>query len=145
MGVLYSDPQAMVDVLQTWMHPTTLEETFASVLNFLVLPFSSVTGCCPFSVLVTDVPNPAFMSAPFDGFWDVVHMLYWCAWINILIGTFNALPLGPLDGGQMLREGVKSFLAKCGKEQYASSLCGMITNLLIVVIIIPIIMPYFFQ
>jgi hypothetical protein len=49
-----------------------------------------------------------------------------------------------LDGGQMLHEGLKSFLATFGKEQYADPLCSMITNLLILAIIIPIIMPYFF-
>ena len=96
-------------------------------------------------MLVTVTPDPAFLAAPFDGFWEVIHVLYWCAWVNILLGTFNALPIGPLDGGQMLREGVKSFLTKRGKEEYAQPICSMITNLLIVVIVIPIIMPYFFR
>ncbi|MCZ9312432.1 MAG: site-2 protease family protein [Methanocorpusculum sp.] len=145
MGVVYGQPQAIVDTLHAWTHPATPGEALVSVLNFLVLPFSSITGSSSFAMLVTDTPDPAYLSAPFEGFWEVVHVLYWCAWVNILLGTFNALPLGPLDGGQMLREGVKSFLAKRGKEQYALPLCSMITNLLIVVIIIPIIMPYFFR
>ncbi|MCZ0860428.1 site-2 protease family protein [Methanocorpusculum sp. MG] len=145
MGVVYGQPQAIVDTLHAWTHPATPGEALVSALNFLVLPFSSITGSSSFAMLVTDTPDPAYLSAPFEGFWEVVHVLYWCAWVNILLGTFNALPLGPLDGGQMLREGVKSFLAKRGKEQYALPLCSMITNLLIVVIIIPIIMPYFFR
>lgn len=145
MGVVYGQPQAIVDTLHAWTHPTTPGGVLVSALNFLVLPFSSITGGSSFSILVTDTPDPAFLSAPFEGFWEVVHVLYWCAWVNILLGTFNALPLGPLDGGQMLREGVKSFLAKRGREKYAQPLCSMITNLLIVVIIIPIIMPYFFR
>ncbi|MDR0980316.1 MAG: site-2 protease family protein [Methanocalculaceae archaeon] len=145
MGVLYGNPQAITDTLHAWTHPTTPADMLVSALNFLVLPFSSITGSSSFAILVTDTPDPAFLSAPFEGFWEVVHVLYWCAWVNILLGTFNVLPLGPLDGGQMLREGVKSFLTKRGKEQYAQPLCSMITNLLIVVIIIPIIMPYFFR
>jgi membrane-associated protease RseP (regulator of RpoE activity) len=144
MGVLYGDPQAITDTLHAWMHPTTFEKMFVSVLNFLVLPLSSITGSCSFAVLVTDTPDPAFLSTSFNGFWDVVHVLYWCAWVNFLLGAFNSLPIGPLDGGQMLREGLKSFLAMFGKERYTGPLCSMITNLLILVIIIPIIMPYFF-
>ena len=136
MGVLYGDPQAITDTLHAWTHPETLGDVLVSALNFLVLPFSSLAGSSSFGMLVT---------APFDGFWEIIHVLYWCAWVNILLGTFNALPIGPLDGGQMLREGVKSFLAKRGKEEYALPLCSVITNLLIVVIIIPIIMPYFFR
>ncbi|HJK09667.1 MAG TPA: site-2 protease family protein [Methanocorpusculum sp.] len=145
MGVLYGDPQAITDTLHAWTHPETLGDVLVSALNFLVLPFSSLAGSSSFGMLVTDTPDPAFLSAPFDGFWEIIHVLYWCAWVNILLGTFNALPIGPLDGGQMLREGVKSFLAKRGKEEYALPLCSVITNLLIVVIIIPIIMPYFFR
>ena len=145
MGVLYGNPQAITDTLHAWTHPSTPGDALVAAMNFLVLPFSSITGGSSFSILVTDTPDPAFLSAPFEGFWEVIHILYWCAWVNILLGTFNALPLGPLDGGQMLREGVKSFLARRGKEQYAQPVCSMITNLLIVVIIIPIIMPYFFR
>lgn len=145
MGVLYGNPQAITDMLHVLTHPSTPGQALVSVLNFLVLPFSSFTGSSSLSILVTDTPDPAFLSAPFEGFWEVVHVLYWCAWVNILLGTFNALPLGQLDGGQMLHEGVKSFLAKRGKEPYALPVCSMITNILIVVIIIPIVMPYFFR
>ncbi|MDV0443773.1 site-2 protease family protein [Methanorbis rubei] len=145
MGVFYGDPKAVTDTLQAWTHPTSPAGAVVSFLNFLVLPFSSITGNNAFSMLVTDTPDPAYLSAPFEGFWEVVHIFYWCAWVNILLGTFNALPLGPLDGGQMLREGVKSFLTKRGKGDYTQAFCSMITNLLIVVIIIPIIMPYFFR
>ncbi len=145
MGVYYGNPKTVTDTLYAWTHPSSPMGAVVSFLNFLVLPFSSITGGNSFSMLVTDTPDPAYLSAPFEGFWEVVHILYWCAWVNILLGTFNALPLGPLDGGQMLREGVKSFLAKRGKEGYAQTVCSMITNLLIVVIIIPIVMPYFFR
>ena len=146
MGVVYGQPQLVVDTLHAWTHPSSPLGAVVSALNFLVLPFSSITGGSnPLSILVTETPDQAYLAAPFDGFWEVVHVLYWCAWVNILLGTFNALPLGPLDGGQMLREGVKSFFAKRGKEKYAQPFCSMITNVLIVVIIIQIIMPYFFR
>ncbi|MDR3102475.1 MAG: site-2 protease family protein [Methanocalculaceae archaeon] len=145
MGILYGDPQAITYTLHAWTHPATPAEMFASALYFLMLPFASITDSSWFSILTTDTPDPAFLSAPFEGFWDIVHVLYWCAWMNILLGTFNALPIGPLDGGQIIREGVKSFFAKCGKEEYAQPFCSVITNVLVAVIIIPIIMPYFIR
>ena len=36
-------------------------------------------------------------------FWGLAALLYWIVWINLMLGTFNALPAGPLDGGQMFR------------------------------------------
>jgi membrane-associated protease RseP (regulator of RpoE activity) len=44
------------------------------------------------------------------GFWVLANGLYWIFWINLMLGTFNALPAGPLDGGQMLRETLKDGL-----------------------------------
>jgi membrane-associated protease RseP (regulator of RpoE activity) len=145
MGVLCGEPQTMIDTLHAWTHPTTPREALVSALTFFTLPFSPITKNSSFSVLVANTPDPAFLSASFDGFWEIVHVLYWCAWINILLGTFNALPLGPLDGGQMLYEGIKNLLAKCDRERFAGPLYNMLTNLLIIVIIIPIVMPYFFH
>ncbi|HJK00708.1 MAG TPA: site-2 protease family protein [Methanocorpusculum sp.] len=144
MGILYSDPRTITDMLHALTHPSTMNQMLVSVLSFLMLPFSSIDVSSSLSILVIDTPDPVFLSAPFGGFWELVHLFFWCAWINVLLGTFNALPLGPLDGGQMLRECVKNLLSKCDMERYTLSLCRIITNLLIVVIIVPIIMPYFF-
>lgn len=58
------------------------------------------------------------MAAPYNGLFTVhgpfaflppaiyfgaATLLYWIVWINLMLGTFNALPAGPLDGGQMFR------------------------------------------
>ncbi|HVL49088.1 MAG TPA: site-2 protease family protein [Candidatus Thermoplasmatota archaeon] len=69
----------------------------------------------PFFVLLTgvDVLNAPYTSffvveGPLAGmpawaFFMVANALYWLFWLNLMLGTFNALPAGPLDGGQMLR------------------------------------------
>lgn len=44
---------------------------------------------------MADLPPPVF--------WGLAALLYWIVWINLMLGTFNALPAGPLDGGQMFR------------------------------------------
>jgi len=36
-------------------------------------------------------------------FYGAATLLYWVMWLNLMLGTFNALPAGPLDGGQMFR------------------------------------------
>ncbi len=42
-------------------------------------------------------------SLPPTAFYVTATMLYWLFWLNLMLGTFNALPMGPLDGGQMFK------------------------------------------
>ena len=37
-------------------------------------------------------------------FWILANILYWLAWMNLLLGMSNALPLFPLDGGLLFRD-----------------------------------------
>ena len=39
-----------------------------------------------------------------SGFWLVANLLFWLAWMNLLLGLSNALPLVPLDGGLLFRD-----------------------------------------
>lgn len=50
------------------------------------------------------LPEPVFLST--------AAILYWLVWINIMLATFNALPAGPLDGGQMLRATLRDRLMR---------------------------------
>lgn len=51
---------------------------------------------------VYDLQGPFAGWSP-DAFYTVVYILFWIVWIDLTLGVFNALPAGPLDGGQMLR------------------------------------------
>lgn len=55
----------------------------------------------PFEPLYT-VQGP-LAAVPGPVFWMVTNSLYWVFWLNLMVGTFNALPLGFLDGGQMFK------------------------------------------
>lgn len=55
----------------------------------------------PYSALFT-VSGP-LAALPPAAFFGLAAFLYWVVWLNLMLGTFNALPAGPLDGGQMFR------------------------------------------
>lgn len=145
IGVSFSEPSAITKTLDTLMHPTSPLGAAGSLLTFIVIPFSSIAGTDVLSFLIVDAPDPAILQSPFAGFWEIIHILFWCAWVNILLGIFNALPIGPFDGGQMLRESLRAWFIRRGKdERVAFSICRSISYVLVLLIVIPLIMPYFF-
>lgn len=145
IGVSFSEPSVITDTLDTMIYPSSLLGAAGSFLTFVALPFSSIIGTDVLSFLIVDTPDPAILAAPFAGFWEIIHLLYWCAWLNILLGIFNALPLGAFDGGQMLRESLRAWYIKHGKdERRAFTICRTISYVLVMMIVIPLIMPYLF-
>jgi membrane-associated protease RseP (regulator of RpoE activity) len=46
------------------------------------------------------------------GFWILADGFYWLFWLNFMVGTFNALPLLPLDGGHMYKDVVLKLLRR---------------------------------
>lgn len=49
---------------------------------------------------------------PAPVFFGIATLLYWIVWIDLMLGTFNALPAGPLDGGQMLKATLRDRLMR---------------------------------
>jgi len=45
-------------------------------------------------------------------FWVGANILYWLAWMNLLLGLSNTLPLFPLDGGLLFRDYIASIAAR---------------------------------
>jgi len=42
----------------------------------------------------------------------VVNVLFWTAWINLVVGQFNLFPTYPLDGGHIVRTMTESFVSR---------------------------------
>ena len=64
----------------------------------VLLPPTFQQGFVPYS----DLMAPKYTSTVFgDAFAPVANMLFWLWFINFNVGIFNALPIGPLDGGQL--------------------------------------------
>ena len=99
LGISFMEPKTLTSAVDMLTHPKSLSEAAGSFMAFLILPFSSMMGADVLSFVVADTPDQAILAAPFFGFWGIVHLLFWCAWLNLLLGIFNALPLGGLDGG----------------------------------------------
>jgi membrane-associated protease RseP (regulator of RpoE activity) len=83
------------------------------------------------------VPNPLF--------WGFLHLIFWTGWINLVVGTFNAIPMVPLDGGYIMREGIASFMKKRGWERFTDNLVLTISWAMLFLLVSVIAIPYLFQ
>ena len=106
--------------------------TPAQIKQTLVWPFASSYGPLAGAVYWLVLPLAALepvggstthyfvLSGPLAGlgtgnFWIVANLLYWLAWMNLLLGLSNALPLVPLDGGLLFRDFMASIAARWRK------------------------------
>lgn len=74
---------------------------------YLSYPFVTFTGLVP-DVMAEPFSSQFTPAGPLGGlpepvFFGLATLLYWIVWLNLMLGTFNALPAGPLDGGQMFK------------------------------------------
>ncbi|MDV2481478.1 PDZ domain-containing protein [Methanoculleus sp. Wushi-C6] len=95
------------------------------------------------AILLADTPEQVAWEEPFPFFWGTVHLIFWTGWFNLLVGMFNAIPIVPLDGGYMMREGVERVFDRLGLSRYAqrvaASISGFVTVMLILLITMPMI------
>jgi len=135
MGVEYYDGMAVKTAVGTMISPLGFFE-------FLIVPFASGDGAQYLRILAFDTPDTSYYQVPFAGFWDAIHILFWCAWININVGIFNAIPMVPLDGGYIFKEGVDRLLDRRGLIRYSGYVVGAVSYVMIVVLISLLVLPY---
>lgn len=72
-----------------------------------------VSGLSPAPPELESLYRPAGAMAGLGGaFWPLANTFYWLFWLNFMVGTFNALPMLPLDGGHMYKDAVLSLLKR---------------------------------
>ena len=89
---------------------------FGNILQItLFLPLQ--TTIMPFHSPITEIytiEGPLSILPP-SVFWMLANLLYYTFWLNFLVGTFNALPAVPLDGGIPFRDTVDYLAEKVGR------------------------------
>jgi len=135
MGVHYYDSAMVMDQVDQGL-------SVGGFFRFLTIPFDPSMGGQALRVLAFETPESQFYQEPFPGFWGVVHLLFWCAWININVGIFNAIPMIPLDGGYILKEGVERLFERRGLGKYALPVITFVSSLMLVMLFSIIAIPY---
>lgn len=135
MGVYYYSGSAVIGAVQNSASPL-------GFLMLLTVPFNMSADGQFLRILAFDTPATEFYSVPFDQFWVLVNVLFWSGWININLGIFNAIPMVPLDGGYILKEGVERVLDRKGLIRYAQPIVSVISTFMIVMLISLVALPY---
>jgi membrane-associated protease RseP (regulator of RpoE activity) len=110
LGVGYSLSPS--ELKQTLVWPLGSDQgPLTGTVYWLILPLASLE---PVSGPTTQWYH---LSGPLAGvgtvaFWILANILYWLAWMNLLLGLSNCLPLFPLDGGLLFRDFAASIAAR---------------------------------
>jgi membrane-associated protease RseP (regulator of RpoE activity) len=135
MGVQYYDGDSVKSTIEGMLSPL-------GFFQFLIIPFANDTSIQFLRILAFDTPETSYYQVPFYGFWDMIHLLFWCAWINLNVGIFNAIPMVPLDGGYIFKEGVDRLLDRRGLLKYSGYVTSTVSYLMLVVLVSLIALPY---
>ncbi|MGI0035278.1 MAG: M50 family metallopeptidase [Nitrososphaera sp.] len=94
----------------------------------LLLPPTFAPGAVPYS----DLMAPKYTSSVFgSAFAPIANLLFWLWFINFNVGIFNALPIGPLDGGQLYG----AMIEKRAKSKVLAKNANMLLTLVMVAIV----------
>ncbi|RQD82533.1 MAG: PDZ domain-containing protein [Methanocalculus sp. MSAO_Arc2] len=138
MGVTYYDSERVVTVFGNLASPE-------GMLYLLIAPLNIVPGAEFLRVIPYESVESTYLQVPFDRFWSVIHLLFWIGWINIMVGIFNALPMLPLDGGHILREGLNRLLERRGLSRYVDGIVASVSWAVLFMLMTPILLPYLFH
>ncbi|QSZ66838.1 PDZ domain-containing protein [Methanofollis aquaemaris] len=123
MGIYYYQPQIVTNTAESIL---SVPGFFLFISIPLAHLYNPVIGQ-HLLILTSPSPDIQFFTVPFPYFWETVHLLFWMAWININVGIFNAIPMLPLDGGYILKEGLDRVLEPRGLKRYSQTIISAIT------------------
>ena len=109
---------------------------FTSPLGLLAPP-TFVQGMVPYSDFMAD----KYTSPIFGSYYTIpANLFFWLWFINFNVAIFNALPIGPLDGGQLYNALIdKKTQNKKGFLRHSSKL---LTYGMVIVVVLSIALPY---
>jgi membrane-associated protease RseP (regulator of RpoE activity) len=82
-------------------------------------------------------------------FWGIVNTFYWIFWINLAVALFNALPIGPLDGGFIFNDALGLLVKKLKndmviekREKLVKRISLIISLIILSLVLFPVIFKY---
>ncbi|MHB8585587.1 MAG: site-2 protease family protein [Thermoplasmatota archaeon] len=111
LGIGFVNTAYVADFHAALIHPLASPGNFALYLYYPFVAFFQFDPlAAPYSGWIHVHGALAFLSVG-----EVIAVglaFYWIFWLNFMIGTFNMLPAGFLDGGQMFQTALKSWLMR---------------------------------
>jgi membrane-associated protease RseP (regulator of RpoE activity) len=119
VGVTFLTPTDFRNTL-VWPLGSSAGPTVGAIY-WLVLPLATLEPVAGSNAQYYHLTGPLAGMDP-STFWILANILYWLAWMNLLLGMSNALPLVPLDGGLLFRDFAASIAARFRKGLTAAQL-----------------------
>lgn len=138
MGVSYYDAPLVKQQFGLLSEPV-------GIIILLAIPIYTIMEPATFShfsLLTIDTVDHVMWQVPFPEFWFVVQLLFWCGWFNFVVGTFNALPLIPLDGGYIFKEGMDRLMERRGWLEYSGYVVSAISYGMLAILLAVVILPF---
>jgi membrane-associated protease RseP (regulator of RpoE activity) len=113
MGIIPIDPMIFVE---PFAHPFSLG-------NFVVFLVAPLQQGLPFNEPLLSLYSTPFSPQVFSA---LANTVYWISWFNLLVGSFNVLPVSVLDGYAIFRDsllllGEKLKISKERREKFANT------------------------
>jgi hypothetical protein len=104
----------------------------------ILLPPTMQEGAVPYS----DLMAPKYTSSVFgDAYAPIANILFWLWFINFNVGIFNALPIGPLDGGQLYGAMIEN---RAKSKVMAKNATTLLTLTMAAIVAAALALPYLF-
>lgn len=112
------------------------KSAFGSNPIAVLLPPTMAEGSVPYS----DLMASKYSSTLGSSFPIIANFLFWLWFINFNVGIFNALPIGPLDGGQLYNSLIERKVSAGSTRLKNASL--ILTLVMVMIVAISFILPW---
>lgn len=113
------------------------KNAFGSNPIALLLPPTMAQGSVPYSDLMAHEYHSNVLGSAFP---LVANMLFWLWFINFNVGIFNALPIGPLDGGQFYKSLIENRIRS--RPSTLKNAPTLVTLVMTVIVVMAVLLPW---